>query len=100
MKKLPREDRASFSMRALAVSMFATASHQRRSPDSILKISREGAIAVHLPFWDTSFYQVSVPQSVPFETVVPHQLFGNAASPGAPFTGACKEGYSVIQQAT
>src|ERR1700733_2046807 len=69
-------------MRALAVSRFATASHQRRSPDSILKISREGTIHVHLPIWDTSFYQVALPNSVPFETVVPRQLFGNAAPAG------------------
>jgi hypothetical protein len=39
------KDRASFLMRDLAVSMFPTASHQRRSPDSILKISREGTMA-------------------------------------------------------
>src|SRR5580692_2600727 len=42
-------------MRALAVSMVATASHQSTPPDSILKMSREGAIAIHLPFLGCHF---------------------------------------------
>jgi hypothetical protein len=58
MRYSPGEDRAIFWIRALAVSMVATASHHRTPPDSILKMSREGAIAVHLPFWDTSFLPV------------------------------------------
>src|SRR5580693_6288769 len=66
MKYSPGDDSSSFRMRALAVSRVATASRQSTLPPLILKMSREGTMFVHLPFWDgLLLYQPCVSQFCP-----------------------------------
>jgi hypothetical protein len=67
MKYSPGDDSASFRMRSLAVSRFATASRQSTLPPLILKMSREGTMFCPPPFLGrTLLYHSGVTRFCPF----------------------------------